>query len=129
MIDFLKKLFGVVSSASFRKVDWLAVEGKVRQLEQLLTTTDQANSKQLIIQADMLIDSILKDAMVSGNTMGERLKNVRDRLPKNIYGGVWQAHIKRNELVHDSGSFVADWEKSKYFDSYKQAVSALRGLK
>ncbi len=129
MSEFFKKFFGINPRISFKKVDWLAVEGKVRQLDMFANSTDQASAKQLIIQSDVLVDSILKEAEVPGKTMGERLKNLRDKMPRTAYNGLWQAHIKRNELVHDAGSFVADWEKTKYFESFKAGISAIRSIR
>lgn len=129
-MGILSWLSGSIGSGSdFRKVDWLEVEGKIRALEALATQKDQANTKQLIIQADILVDSITKQAGVKGATFGERLKTLRGKIDRTIYSNLWQAHIKRNELVHDHGSFVADWEKSKYFKAFKDAISAMRGLK
>lgn len=129
MIDFLRKLLGVKAKSSFKQVDWLSVEGKIRQLEQLALTSTQAEAKQLVIQSDVLVDSIMKDAKVFGLTMGERIKTLREDLPKPVYSALWQAHIKRNELVHDQGSFVAEWEKLKYFNAFKDAISAMRGIR
>ena len=128
-MGFIEKLFGIKPKNSFKKVDWLSVEGKLRSLEQMALLPDQAMAKQAVIQADILVDSIMKEAGVRGQTMGERLKTLRNDLPKNVYSPLWQAHIKRNELVHDSGSFVADWEKQKYLHAFKEAISAMRGIR
>lgn len=129
MIDFLLKLFGAKPKYNFKQVDWLSVEGKIRQLEQLALTNTQAETKQLIIQSDVLVDTIMKEAKVIGLTMGERIKTLRDELPKSVYSALWQAHIKRNELVHDQGSFVAEWEKAKHFSAFKDAISAMRSIR
>jgi hypothetical protein len=113
----------------FRGVDWLAIEGKLRTIELLANQKDQTSAKQVIIQADMMIDSILKQANVPGQTMGERMKAINSLLSRDVSNKLWQAHKKRNELVHEDGSFVADWEKQTYLSSFKEAVSAMRGLK
>jgi hypothetical protein len=128
IIDFL---FGKKrsSQAKFRAVDWLSVEAKWRLIDQMASTNDQAQKKQAIIQADMLVDDILKQAGVSGKTMGERLKSIVTVIPRDLYHQLWQAHKKRNELVHESGSFVADWELSQYLNSFRLAISEMRGKK
>lgn len=115
--------------AKFRRVDWLEVEGRLRQLEAMSQATDQTNAKQVIIQADILVDSILKQASVAGETMGERLKRLRGKMDNNSYNHLWQAHKKRNELVHEPGSFVADWEKAQYWRYFQEGISALRGIR
>jgi hypothetical protein len=129
MTNFFLKLLGIKSKPSTKNVDWLHVEGKLRELEQMSKLTDQSSAKQLIIQGDVLVDSILKDAKVAGQTMGERLRNLKERLPRTEYNNLWQAHNKRNELVHEANSFVADWEKNKYFESFKSGIGALRGMR
>lgn len=130
-MGFWQNLLGLGGGAKggLRKVDWLAVEGKVRSLETMATSRDQATMKQLIIQADVLVDSILKEGNVRGATMGERLKTLRPKMDNMSYKHLWQAHIKRNELVHDHGAFVADWERDQYFRYFKEGISALRGLR
>jgi len=129
MTNFFQKLFNIKPKISTKGVDWLRVEGRLRELEAMALSKDQTNAKQLIIQSDILVDSILKEAKIAGTTMGERLKNLREKLPRNIYSSLWEAHNKRNELVHEANSFVADWEKSKYFESFKRGISGLRSLR
>lgn len=129
-MGFWQKLFGGGRGKSgLRKVDWLAVEGKLRSLETMASSRDQATMKQLIIQADVLVDSILKEGAVKGSTFGERLKSLRGRMDNKAYGNLWKAHIKRNELVHEHGSFVADWELQQYWRFFKEGISALRGMR
>jgi len=126
-MKFLLGLLGFKSRSNFKKVDWLAVDVKLRQFNQMSLSADQATKKQLLIQADNLVDQILKQSSTRGQTMGERLKALRSILPSKLYSRLWQAHIKRNELVHESDSFVADWEIQKHLQSFKEAIEYLRG--
>lgn len=112
---------------SFRAVDWMGVEARVRSIKQLAASTDQAQKKQAIIQFDMTVDDILKQAQVPGATMGERLKAVAAKLSKQVNAQIWQAHKKRNELVHENGSFVADWELTQYMQNFEVVISEMRG--
>ena len=118
-----------VSRKSFRQLDWLEIEGKLRNLDIMAKSTDQAQTKQVIIQVDMLIDSMLKDAGMVGGTMGERLKTLRNKVDKKTLDLLWRVHKKRNELVHDHGSFVAQWEVSKFYNDAKTAINNLRGIR
>ncbi len=129
-MGFWQKLFsGSSPKGGLRKVDWLAVEGKVRALETMAVSREQATMKQLLIQADVLVDSILKEGNVRGATFGERLKSLKGKMDGRAYSNVWKAHIKRNELVHEHGSFVADWERDQYWRFFKEGISALRGIR
>lgn len=130
-MGFLKDLFfgGVGSKTAFRKVDWLDIEGRWRAIQAQASSKAQADAKQALIQADILVDSIMKQAGVAGTTFGERLKSLRTVLPNHVYQKLWQAHIKRNELVHETGSFVAEWEITTHLNAFEGAISAMRGLK
>ncbi len=129
-MGFLRDLiFGVSKTGTFRKIDWLEIEGRWRTVQELGQSSAQTDTKQALIQADILIDSIMKQAGVAGTTFGERLKNLKEIMPKHIYQKLWQAHIKRNELVHEAGSFVAEWEKTTHLAAFEQAIGSMRGLK
>ncbi len=55
--------------------------------------------KVAIIDADKLIDTMLKDAGFAGDSMAERLKQIN---PGSLssYERLWRAHRLRNNLVH-----------------------------
>lgn len=130
MWNFFKKLLGPsVSRASFKNVDWLEVDGRWRTIESLSASTQQADTKQALIQADSLVDSIMKQAGIPGTNFGERLKSLKTQISPSVYRNLWQAHIKRNELVHELGSHVEKWEKEQYLGSFKNAISHFRGIR
>jgi len=114
---------------NFHRVDWLDVEGKLLTIDSLARSTQQSDKQQIIIQLDKLVDAILKEAGVPGVSFGERLKFLKLKVERESYQKLWQAHLKRNELVHDTGSFVADWEIEKHMQGYKRGISALRGIR
>lgn len=113
----------------FRAVDWMDVEAKIRHLDAMYSQNDQAVAKQLLIQADMLVDQILKQGSCPGQNMGERLKSLNGSVDRSTLNMLWNLHKKRNELAHESGSFVADWEKKKYYEDAKEAISLIRGIR
>ncbi|MCR4278007.1 MAG: hypothetical protein NUV80_04195 [Candidatus Berkelbacteria bacterium] len=109
------------------RIDWLEIESRQRQIDAISAQNSQLAFKQAIIESDKLIDSIMK-SLVTGATFADRLKALRPKFPHGAYDQLWKAHIKRNELVHDNGSFVADWELSTYMRTYREVVSVLRGI-
>lgn len=122
-------LFGRNSSTVFRKIDWLDIESRWRSVQVLAQSPNQADLKQAIIQADIMIDTIMKQAGVRGTTFGERLKTLKEKLPRHVYQKLWAAHLKRNEVVHEQGSFVAEWEKQTHIPAFEQAMNVIRGMK
>lgn len=123
-MSFLSWLFGRKTKV---KIDWLEIESRQQMVVSMSLQGNQIAIKQAVIDYDKLIDHIMKQ-FLPGNTFGERLKSIKNKMPKQIYHKLWQAHIKRNELVHDHGSFITDWEVKTYMATYQEAVSALRGL-
>lgn len=119
-------LFGG-SRKTTAKIDWLEIESRQRQIDAISAQNSQLAFKQAIIESDKLIDSIMK-SLITGATFADRLKALRTKFSRGAYDQLWKAHIKRNELVHDNGSFVADWELSTYMRTYREVVSVLRGI-
>lgn len=64
------------------------------------STGNSADARKLaIIEADKLIDTMLKDAGLSGDTMADRLKQLSAEEVQSL-DRLWRAHRLRNELVH-----------------------------
>lgn len=57
-------------------------------------------AKLAVVEADKLLDTVLRKLHFPGETMGERLKTAAYKYP-NI-SKVWGAHKLRNQLVHDA---------------------------
>jgi len=102
--ELLKNLF----SSSFSKRGSVSreTEDKIRadwqQLEVLLKGGAPSQLRQALITADKALDNALRD-VVSGTTMGERLKVANTKFDKVLYNKIWAAHKVRNALVHESG--------------------------
>ena len=58
-------------------------------------------TKIAIIEADKLVDNILKKGGIKGSTLGERLRNTEKLVPREVYSNMWEAHKVRNMIVHD----------------------------
>jgi hypothetical protein len=74
------------------------------ELTKLWAEIEQMEPKMSIIEADKVVDVILKRAGVAGSTMAERLRKVQKLVPRPVYSGMWEAHKIRNELVHEVGN-------------------------
>lgn len=72
------------------------------QIEILLKGKKPSQLRQALIKADKTVDNALRD-LVSGETMGERLKNAQDKFDWPTYDKIWKAHKIRNKIVHESG--------------------------
>lgn len=78
------------------------IQNDLRNVDTLMQGKSPSQLRQALITADKALDNALRD-VVSGENMGERLKNAYTLFDKNLYNQIWSAHKMRNALVHESG--------------------------
>jgi hypothetical protein len=61
--------------------------------------------KLAIIEADIILDEILKNAGYAGNSLGERLKSIAPSQLQSL-DDAWQAHKVRNQVAHAGADFI-----------------------
>ena len=79
-----------------------------------------------IIQADKLLDQALKERGVSGNTLGDRLKNASHLL--SSVDNVWRAHKLRNRIAHDPDVSVTKRNATDALKIFKRALTDVGAL-
>ena len=97
----------------------------LKRWEQIEHTSTQGimGAKLAIIEADKLLDQVLRSMAMPGQTLGERLKSTAYRYP-NIRQ-VWGAHRLRNQLVHDTSFELGARQGRQALDDYKAALKVL----
>jgi len=92
-----------------------------------LDSKDEANYKLAVIEADKLLDTVLKKLTIPGSTMGERLKAIPSvQLPS--IDNVWKVHKLRNHIVHTTDFILTDNKAKQAMTIYKQAFKELKVL-
>lgn len=61
--------------------------------------------KLAIIEADIILDDILKDRGYAGNSLGERLRGITPNQLGTI-DDAWEAHKVRNQIAHEGADFI-----------------------
>ncbi len=79
-----------------------------------------------IVSADKLLDTALKERGISGNTMGERMKNSKVHLT-NIES-VWRAHKLRNRIAHEDNVQVTKRQADEALKIFKRALTDMGAL-
>ncbi len=104
MFNFLLKLF--FPNLAGRHSVSQQTESKIKiewsNIEFLLKQKGPSQLRQALISADKCLDNALRD-VVAGETMGERLKNAKNKYDVVTYNKIWEAHKVRNNLVHEAG--------------------------
>lgn len=78
------------------------------RLEEVLahSTSDEPNDWKLaIIEADIILDGILKERGYAGSSLGERLRSITPSQLSTI-DDAWEAHKVRNKIAHGGADFV-----------------------
>lgn len=97
------------------------------EIQKHLNSTKEAEWKFAVIEADSLIDYILKSAGYPGDTMGDRLKNI-DKTQIVTLDGLWEAHKIRNRLAHDTNYFLRYGEAKRAIQLYEKTLKELNAL-
>lgn len=106
--------------------EYKGIAEKWKEIEKLMAADSVLSWKLAVIEADKLMDSALKRAFMRGANMGERLRFAASRHPK--IRKVWEAHILRNDLVHEHDSEISKRDAEKALDLFKDGLKQLKAL-
>ena len=150
-LKFLTIVLSILSGGflifAYRKTSWMRVsvlanlkefsnmksieesesERKWQKIKQRLEKDWASESKLAIIEADKLLDGMLKRMGYGGESLGERLKQLEEKMLPNIEQ-IWEAHKIRNNLVHDPDYKLSLNEAKKAIDTYDQTFKHLEAL-
>lgn len=97
------------------------------EIQKHLNSIKEAEWKFAVIEADSLVDYILKSAGYPGDTMGDRLKNI-DKSQIVTLDGLWEAHKIRNRLAHDPSYFLRYGEAKRAVQLYEKTLKELQAI-
>ena len=82
-----------------------------------LATDNPAEWKLAVIEADNMLDDVVKQLRPVGENLGERLKSVS---PSEFLSldDAWEAHKIRNKIAHESGFVLTKPEARKTIERY-----------
>lgn len=104
-------------------------EEKVCEMwDDITVQADQSvmGAKLAVIEADKLLDHVLRSMVMPGETMAERLKAAAYKYP-NIRE-VWPAHKLRNQLVHDNDFQLSQKRAQRAIKDFEKALKLLNVL-
>jgi hypothetical protein len=67
----------------------------------------ESDYRQAVIEADIMLDDILRERGYPGNTIAERLQGIKPGSLASL-DGLWDAHKVRNRIAHDGSAFIVD---------------------
>lgn len=93
---------------------------KWMSIEKQLNKDDQSSCVLAVLNADKLLDQALRERGVKGQTMGERMKTVKDTWSNA--NAVWGAHKLRNQIAHESDHHLSYEDARRAIAGFKQAL-------
>jgi hypothetical protein len=94
------------------------------QVKSGLENASDADAALLIIEADSLVDRILKDMNLPGETMGERLQALGEQRFESI-DDLWEAHKLRNQIAHEGAKGITYGDAMWAIERYERALKKL----
>ncbi len=64
--------------------------------------------KQAVIEADKLIDYVLRAKGYSGQSFSDRLRAAQPYIEPQFYNAIWQGHKVRNLIAHETAKIDKD---------------------
>lgn len=79
--------------------------GRLADIRNNIDSENPNDWKQAIIEADVLLSSVLVEAGYIGDTLGEQLKSANSNTFQTIQDA-WSAHKIRNQIAHGGSDFI-----------------------
>ncbi len=87
----------------------------------------EAEWKMAVIEADKLVEDVLKRGGFPGETMGEKLMAINSGQLASLQG-LWDAHKTRNRIAHDLNYFLRHAEARRAVNLYEQSLRELGAI-
>jgi hypothetical protein len=101
------------------------IKNRWQEIQNLVAIGKPSALKQAVVEADKLLDYVLKSKHYRGHTMAERMKSAAKDFSDN--NGVWTAHKIRNLLVHEQTEIFVDQLRDAV-NHFEKALKDLGGL-
>lgn len=96
------------------------------KIEHSLEKSDERSYRLAIIDADKLVDRALNEMGIPGQSMGEKLKKIGDKLPE--IQKLWYAHKLRNRIVHGDDFNISYDETRRALMIFRQTLKHLGAI-
>lgn len=104
-----------------------AYDTRWQEIKRHLQSVNQSEWKFAIIEADKLVDDVLKSAGYIGDSMGERMMSIEPRQLRSL-DRLWRAHKIRNLLVHDANFELRRPTALEAIDGFESAIREMGGI-
>ena len=104
-----------------------ALTARWQEITRHIDSIREAEWKFAIIEADKLVDDMLRKSGFVGDTMGERLMAIEKGQLLTL-DGLWEAHKIRNRLAHEPNYFLRHGEAKRAMNQYEATLKELEAV-
>jgi hypothetical protein len=122
---FKKRNPGTRQTPENISIDRQFVMAKWQEIDQLIVLGQPSNYQRAVLEADKLLDHLLKGHRAPGLTMGDRLKASEHRFSREAYNAAWNGHKVRNEIVHNAEYQMTNFIARAAIENFKKAIEEL----
>jgi uncharacterized membrane-anchored protein YhcB (DUF1043 family) len=112
---------GLILRRRPRQINTDQLQEQWREMQKLLANKE--TWQQAVVDADKLLDSVLKKKKFAGKTMGERLTKAQRTLSDNE--GVWFGHKLRNRIESEPDAKLKESDVKQALMGIRQALKDL----
>jgi hypothetical protein len=109
----------------FSAADRNHIAMKRQEIERLSQSQSSIELKHAVMEADKLVDYAFIAKGYNGETFADRLRNARSYLTADGYDQLWQAHLVRNKLAHESYYEITNIQLKQTIDKLLRYLRAL----
>lgn len=95
------------------RLKWMGIESQ-------LDKNDLSRCSMAVLNADKLLDQALREKGIKGQTMGERMKTLKETWSNA--NAIWGAHKLRNQIAHETDHTVTYDDARRALSGFKQAL-------
>ena len=81
-----------------------------QEIENLSQSGNEIELKHAVMEADKLVDHLLKLKGCPGETFADRLRSAQQYIDPAAYQSLWEGHKVRNQLAHENGVQISQAE-------------------
>lgn len=126
---YLKRLFwrDLIEFLTHRHYGTRKFEKRWNKVRDKANSKSESARKLAVIEADDMLEEVLKKIGYSGENLGERLENMSSKDLSNL-GLVRKAHATREDIVHDPSYKLDSSETQKLMEIYEKSLEELEAL-
>lgn len=107
-------------------LDRQMVINKWQEINQMVKMGGSSQLKNAVIEADKLLDYVLKAKVGDDGTLADRLKRAQKYFSnKPEYNNLWYAHKVRNQIAHETGFNLSPNEAKKVIGYFEKSFKKL----